>query len=517
MRRFSIALGLALLYAAAYYLPLLTPFSLYFVPSFFDFVLWPSLVSVIVLTPILYFASARLADSRWGRHLQFWGATALVIIAAKCVLDAAGYPWVKLLTALPSTITGAAQEMRWARIVFVGLVLGAALFFVYRIRQDVSKLLRFLSTLGYTFLLLAVYRCITADLIVPDTPGDGARATVAAASNVPTPRRVVWVIFDEMDYAMSMGPDAKRSQLPNFMRLGARSVSASNAYSPGMSTLYSIPSLLMGKPVSGYEVVPQIQVHLRDNEGKTLAFGVTDSLFEKLPGGPANASVLGFYHPYCKVLPGLQSCHSTYLGNAGRWFDSLVFFSETIFSALRHVKWCIQYMPEPLLFQFDPMYRASSNVLSRLDSTMANKNSSLDFIHLNLPHLPNVYVQRLLQQPTGNDKDGYAQNLIGADMVLARIIAELEVQAKQQEILLVVSSDHWLRSRSPLSERVPFMVWKVGDQTGHAVPQRFSTVHSAAIVIDFLNGNLHSQSDIADRMSKATFYETWIPPDDYRF
>ncbi len=518
MRGLATAAGLALLYASAYYLPFLTPYALYFVPSFFDYIVLPSLVSFAVLTPIFYFLGRAPDGARWRRPLIFCGATALLIIAVKGVFEAAGYPWMNLLKVIPLDFRGLGPGyLRWGRIALVGTTLVAALLFVYVNRKNLSKLLRFLSTLGFTFLLLATYRYYASDFNLATAP-QGAPPSAATQSTAPAARRVIWVIFDEMDYAISMGSDARTAdRLPNFARLATKSISASNARAPGRDTLYSIPSLLMGKPISGVRLTPQSQVHMRDSVSATVAFRTKNSVFEKIPGGPASASVLGFYHPYCKVFPNLQSCHSTYLGNAGRWFDSLAFFSEAFFSALRHVKWVVQYMPEGLLYQFDPMYRVSIDTLSRLDRTISNRSSALDFIHLNLPHLPNVYVQRFLQQPAGNDEDAYAQNLVGADMVLGRIVAQLETQARHQNLLLIVSSDHWLRPRSSSPASVPFMAWKVGEHAGQTLAQPFSTVHSADIAADFLNQRLDSQTDVSNFMTQSAYHKTWIAPDDYKY
>lgn len=519
MRRLTTASGLALLYASAYFLPFLNPYSLYLTPSFFSYIVIPSLICVLLLTPFFLFCRSSLVSMRCRRSLVFCGAMILTIIAVKSTFDAAGYSWMNILTMIaPASQVDATHDFRWGRIILIGLASTAAFIFVYWIRNSLSKLIRFLSTLGFAFLFLAIYRCVAADLVFRGADHYVPLAGAAAPTSTEASRRVVWVIFDEMDYALSLGPDAgMASRLPNFSRLAANAVSATDAYSPGRDTLYSIPALLTGTAISGMSIAPRNGLRLLDQQGGMLSFGMQNTLFARLPGGPKNASVLGFYHPYCKVFSTLQACHSTYLGNAGRWFDSLTFFSEAVFSTFRHLKWSAQYMPECLLFQFDPMYRVSSDVLSRLDATLANRHSTLDFIHLNLPHLPNVYVQRMLRQPAGNDTDAYRQNLAGSDMVLGRIVRDLESQAKQQNILLIVSSDHWLRTHSKRPASVPFIVWNVGTNAEQALSKPLSTVHSAELALDFLNGKLSSQSDIADWLSRATYYQTWSAPDGYRY
>ncbi|ATD59813.1 hypothetical protein CNX70_06145 [Janthinobacterium svalbardensis] len=254
-----------------------------------------------------------------------------------------------------------------------------------------------------------------------------------------------------------------------------------------------------------------------DQQHKMVRFGPDSAIFSQLPGGPQAATVLGFYHPYCKIFPSLQSCNSTYAVNAGRWFDSLTFFSTALISAIKNIKGATQILPEFVLYHFDHMYRASDNVLSHLDATLANQRSSFDFIHMNLPHLPNIYVQRLLKQPVENDTDAYRQNLIGADMVLGRVVKDLQALADKQNILLVVSSDHWLRTHSKQPAAIPFVVWKVGASEPIVLPDRISTVHSKQLALDFLSGKLDTQPELADALRRTPYYETWSAPDGYKY
>ena len=77
MTRFFFALGLALLYASAYFLDFLSPYSLYFLPSFFDYVVFPSLVAVVVLVPLILLARATVQGARLKCGLLYFAATVL--------------------------------------------------------------------------------------------------------------------------------------------------------------------------------------------------------------------------------------------------------------------------------------------------------------------------------------------------------------------------------------------------------------------------------------------------------
>lgn len=516
MTRFLLVLGLALLYASAYFLDFLTPYALYFLPSFFDYVVLPSLVTVVVLMPLVLLAAAAKIGTRLRQAVIFFAAAVLTVIAVKSAFSAAGFPWLKVLELLGED-GDASNRFRGARMVVAGGSLPVALLFIYLIRRRVFPWLRWLSTLGYAFCLLAVYRSVALDLVF-QSPPPAADFAHAANHGAVVDRRVVWIIFDEMDYGLSMDSGAgMASRLPNFSALSARAVSATHAYSPGRDTLYSIPALLSGTALSGLTIAPQNKLVLFDRAKQRRQFGPDNTVFARLPAGPQSATVLGFYHPYCKILPELQACHSTFLGNAGRWYDSLTFFSESIFSAARRTSWANRLMPESMLYQFDPMYRVSKQLVQRLDHSLQNRTSALDFIHLNFPHLPNVYMRRLLQQPLASDADAYQQNLVGADIMLGSIVRQLLEMAKTQDILLIVSSDHWLRTHSVQPAPVPFMAWQVGADAPSILIRPLSTSHTAELAINFLEGKLETQSAMADWLNGTEFYPTWSAPDGYRY
>jgi len=519
MARLTLAFGLALLYASAYFLAFLNPHALYFIPSFWEYIVYPSLISIFCMTAIFLLATSSIVGYRVKRGFVFFGTVVLTIIAIKSTFDAAGYPWLQLLQFLklimPATLE-VHDNFRIERVILAGLAITITFFFVYLIREKLSKWLHWLSALGYAFIVLAIYRSVAFDFIF-DVP---APASVAVASQVAVPvaRRVVWVIFDEMDYSLSLAPDSGMvGRMPNFSALSAHAATASLAYAPGRDTLYSIPALLSGTALSGVTIRPQNRLELINEQQKVIRFGLDSAVFSQLSGGPQSATVLGFYHPYCKLFPTLQICHSTYLGNAGRWFDSLAFFSEAIFSAVRHVKWVNQFMPEFILFYFDPMYRVSKNILSQLDETLDNDGSALDFIHINIPHLPNVYMQRLLQQPVGNDVEGYKQNLVGTDIVLGRIVKQLQLQAAKQNVLLIVSSDHWLRTHSKQAAPVPFIAWRVGASMPSVLHGPFSTVHSKQLALDFLAERVNTQLEVTQALRQTTYHAIWSAPDGYSY
>ena len=83
MTRLNTATGLSLLYASAYFLNFLNPMALYFVPSFFEHIVYPSLVTVFCLVPVILLATSSLPSAGVKRKLMFFGTAALTLVAIK--------------------------------------------------------------------------------------------------------------------------------------------------------------------------------------------------------------------------------------------------------------------------------------------------------------------------------------------------------------------------------------------------------------------------------------------------
>jgi len=80
------------------------------------------------------------------------------------------------------------------------------------------------------------------------------------------------------------------------------------------------------------------------------------------------------------------------------------------------------------------------------------------------------------------------------------MISDLEQVSVKQEVLLIVSGDHGfrlLKSSPDDSRTVPWLAWRVGSHDGQVVKQPISTVHTAALIEDFLNNKVSNQDEIS--------------------
>jgi hypothetical protein len=510
-------IGLPLLYASAYFLPKLGSTGAYFLPSrqVFSLVIFPSLMAVAVGGVVVYAISA--AARRWCTpRVATVGAVALMsllaLIALKGIVAAAGYDW-------QDSIPRGQELLSSLRYFKIGVALAVVLL-VWAMRGALPQLNRLLSSLGFALGGLAAIRLLmlwSGPQQVPSLPAAAAsaaqsvQANSAASDAAPMltnarPRRVVWILFDETDFnRVYASESAQHLELKNFARLARSSVFATNANSPASATLYSIPALLTGVPIGGdgVQINRAGSLSLQRSDTTLIPFGEATSIFGALTASGRSVSVLGFFHPYCKLFR-LQRCDSFAFPEIGGWDAALwANVPDSISAKLRRV---------------DYWESITQNCLRLLPQYLA-RDDALTFVHLNFPHLPADYADHVAHLPSSsNPLTEYERNLVLTDQILGEIVQDLQQQASRHELLLVVSSDHWLRNRwyranAPETTRpVPLIVWKVGDADGYVMSQPLSTIHTAAMILDYLNGNLSTEADIAQWWEKQPVYPSFIAP-----
>jgi hypothetical protein len=503
--RWIAGIGLALLYSSGFYLSLAGS---YYLPEAGSQILYPSAIAVLVISPLaVWFLSCYGEGDRPG----LWSAlviASLCWIAIVSAFSAAGYSALNIALIVSGTqILGDAT--RWTRLWLAILGLSASIIAVYFARRHWRGIMRLLSILGYVYALLAVIRSDHVHLLTFNFH-DGRPPTLGGA---PKPRQVIWIIFDELDYNDTLGqPDEDdRAPMPNLEHLSRIGVSASDAHSPAKDTVASLPMLLTGYASVGQDFKDGLRLKTRSDGVRR--FQQSDSIFGRLPDGPDSAAILGFYHPYCALFPAVRTCIAPPYVNAGRWFDALTFFGQPAIETARFLPASGEYLPGALFRWFEPMYRITEDTLREFPRFLSIEDKSLVFIHVNLPHLPGDYSQRWMHVKTvGDDRQVYRRNLRLTDQLIGQAMSIIQARAKRQDILLIVSSDHWFRIESPLTmQRIPWLAWHVGESDGRALGSRINTVHTADLVLAFLQGHIGDQAQIVDWWRDQPFYPTLMP------
>ncbi len=514
-RTWAYAVGLALLYTSAYYLPYADAPHHYWLPYTGREILYPSLVGTLLLIPVAWYIQTNYLKFGF-RHLA--GLLGMVVLGLDVIVSALSTVGYSAAGLVLNAWAHGAQNLAGPRLLVVASVGLTCLTIVAiaALSKQRLPLVRLLSILGYGYAIVALVRMapsIINDHSSPHTPAQPAVHSTVTASNASRPREVVWIIFDELDYGQTLGSNqqSQKTLLPHLFELSRTGVSASNAYSPARDTSVSLPSLLLGEFPAGLKI-DQSGLSLHLYTGQFEPFDQAHTVFAKLPGGAASGALLGYYHPYCALLPAVNPCTAIPMENVGRWFDALLPASERIAATLRQLPGSFA-IPGEVFHILHPMYRITEQTMQDYPLFLRLDGHSLIFLHVNVPHYPADYAQRLLHlRNVATFRDGYVGNLALVDSMVNTAVQTLQELSKTRDILLIVSSDHWHRVDSPNTvQTIPWIAWHVGETNGPTLTQKINTVHTAELALDFLQGSIRSQEDIPAWWLDKTFRLPLLP------
>ena len=152
----------------------------------------------------------------------------------------------------------------------------------------------------------------------PREPSGFLRDRLPAVS--PDAPRIVWLLMDELSYDQTFTARPPGLQLPNFDRLSQSSVRFSNiqpAADPkeaGAATELILPSLLIGKPIVEFrKPYPELPSYRTTANGVWQRFNEHDTIFADAHSLGWTTGVVGWYNPYCRLLPNvLDRCFWVY-------------------------------------------------------------------------------------------------------------------------------------------------------------------------------------------------------------
>jgi len=516
--------GLSLLIVSPYFLEKVINGG-YFAFNIFDYFLIPHLESVIALGLLLYCAI------RIGRHFALTSrwilipiATLLIVFTFRGFFSAAGIPpqvvastlqgWLSLIS--PSWL----NAVTFRRIGVLALFV-VGLIFLIKFVRDTRPLFRACIAFGWMLGVLTIIRIVPMLITENNFAKDRQQITHQSEPLTQGAKRVVWVIFDELDYNRTFLQRDQRIALPNLDLLRHQSVFAENAVSPAWMTSISIPALTTGTYLT--ETVPTgpAKLLLKSPAGTNIEWQNAPSIFSRLHETGREVDILGFYHPYCNIFPYANPCSSMPSAAYHVWWWG-------IWEGFRSIPGVDQLARE---FQWTNANYDSSTLLQldALESHLSDKSTTLSFIHFNIPHLPGGRVHGIVTTPMIKALPGYEQNLLTVDWMLGKIVKNLEAQVQSRDTLLIVSSDHWLRTKymesilspgqtelelgvnSTETHTIPLLIRHMSETSGQVISQPISTIYTQQLIEDFLDGKLSDHANIATWWQNRAFVAPFAP------
>ena len=305
--------------------------------------------------------------------------------------------------------------------------------------------------------------------------------------------RVLWIIFDATDYRVAFENRPAGVQLPEFDRLRGESLFCVNACSPHSSTISSMPALISGQRISGVGIANASDLNVRvADTGADTTWQKLPSVFAEARALGANTALVGWYHPYDRILgKGLNYC---------AWYPFPMFEparAKTIATAMRREIGCI-----PWSWHIRRIYiGVCRDSLRESLSLVTNNVYGLTLLHLPPPHTPGIYLPEKDQFTFwGMSRTaGYLRNLALADQELGQMRRAMETSGQWDKTWLIISADHSLGSSDLFGShdtRVPFIVKPPGANEPITYSPKINTILTHDLILAILRGEITSQREL---------------------
>lgn len=325
--------------------------------------------------------------------------------------------------------------------------------------------------------------------------------------SLPPERRVLWMVFDEMDEYFSFQGRPKGLELPAFDRFRKESVYATNAYPPASQTLLSLPSYTTGRLYSEAHPSSREQLELTEcGSKKNTRWSEEPTVFSDAMKLGLQSAIVGWYLPYCRTLRG------TY--DLCNWVSGFQYqYHEDLQSNLLDVASRIFGVREDANEIHGDVQEA---VLRKARRVVVDPRFGLTFLHWPVPHHPGIRGVKGLEgiYPGNEEVSGYFGNLVLADRTLQEMRHRLEVSGLWDHTTVIVTSDHYWRFAPEkfLQERgdtirhyqVPLMIKLAGHVDGVAFSGGINTVVLRDLVGKILTKEVTAPAQLVSFLKNKT-------------
>jgi sulfatase-like protein len=348
-------------------------------------------------------------------------------------------------------------------------------------------------------------------------------AADAGGNRRPT-TRLLWIIFDEFDYHVAFAVRPSSVTLPEFDRLRAESIVATNAYPPAKWTMLSMPALITGKLVSDARPSGYNELMLAfDGASEPVGWSTLPNVFSRTRETGGSTAVLGWYHPYCRVIGSdLNKCSYIVIPSLNDAEIRSQHFFRTMVEYFRMIKCAAPRIPDALSQYLDIKYSEQDKRSEYVKSmkligqesvaTVADDSLSLTLIHFPAPHSPYFYDRRK-DDFSVDDGHTYLDNLKLVDRTLGEMRRAMEQAGLWDNTVVLISGDHWWRfdgvpkehqwteEEQPIiskgvDQRVPFILKLKGQKEGVIYHPAFNTILSHDLILALLQGEASTPSDV---------------------
>jgi hypothetical protein len=344
-------------------------------------------------------------------------------------------------------------------------------------------------------------------LVPPPSAGVLASPSVRSAEK-PTSRRVLLLIFDELDYRPTFPERPRGLNLGHFDSLMAESVFFEHAIAPARDTLLAVPSILLGKPLVISEPTAPGELSVRA-EGEPASVPLTGEphLFASLNSRGFDSAAVGWCLPYCRLfgdslascewrsyLPSQESTRTLFQQQRAAFFSvpftyRLLNLAEQATTGTTMARRVETERNQAHIDQYVALQQAASRIAT-------DRRFAFVFLHLPIPHKPYVW-DRSSESFTTRTKS-YLDNLALVDRSLGLLRDGMAAGGTWDDTAVIVTSDHALRSSAYADRRVPLLVKLPGRKRAARFLEPVETVRLYELVPALLTGDIASPETLGN-------------------
>lgn len=454
-----------------------------------------AMLNVCLLGGLLCLAATIARRSARGRSLLKWGLTAFLVFPLNAVR-------VTLTTLFPF-LGGAAIRESWQSNAGILIAIGAGSG-ILGLSLGGKRLLRFaVVTLTILWPLVPITFSRAAFNIARYDPARFADRKLAAPVAVGWPqRRVVWLVFDEMDERMAFVDRQPGLRLPEIDSFREESLWATRAYSPARHTLESMPALITGRQVVSARALGPDDLLLNFGAGSPAHFQREKNVFSRARDAGFDTAAAGWYHSYCRVLnQSLTGCEWSEFDFSSQSNSRGEQVPEVAVNQLRSLLETSTLSPFGQSLATIHHVRIYQEVLTAGSAFAADPRFGLVLIHFPIPHRPYIYQPQSGRLDAANSPgSGYDDALVLADRTLGQMRQAMQDQGVWDRTAVLISSDHGYRVSSTgeggRSERwVPFLLRLPGQHQYRQYDRPVETVWTADLLLQILQNHIQTPAD----------------------
>lgn len=457
-------------------------------------VLWALVLNIVALAAVCLAVARAVRASRrivWRRIAAVGGIVVILIPLnlARITYAAAGQ-WADAIG-------------RPGLIAMIAALIAAAFWWPRPTIRTMRGALLILSPLAaFTFLhVLAVLADVAVARVAPQvTP-------TPLTQPAPSLRRVVWLVFDELDQRVAFEARPDGLALPELDRLRGEALHAVAARPPGGTTNVSMPALITGRAVVSAEPVSANDLALTFADGAVARWSKHPTVFSRARSRGYDTAVVGWHLPYPRVL-GASLGFAEWRASPAHENARDATFTGTLVS-----QWGTMAPPLNVRRVFR---QRVAELLGPAVAVAADGRFALVLLHLPLPRPPGIYDRasgRLTAWNFTGASGGYADNLALADRVLGEVRNRIDRAGLGDRTWLVVTSAQ-ARARASSSYddyRVPFLVRSPTARRAVAVERELGTLVTHDLLLAILNAEVDTTEAAAAWLERRAP----APPKDY--